>query len=613
MNIFLYSIMNPHFFSTPCQSAFRALLMILILGAPSLRSGAFANTADFNSPGDPSHGKADLLFQNKTTGSLKVWFMNGASYTREKTITLNGSPWPVTDWQYVGVGKFQPNPNVPAIVWQHPVTRQMAVWWMKNDGTGDLTAIDTTSLFYGGYAPVGWRAVAVGDFDGVKGSDIALQHDTTGQVAIWLMDNGINVMLSGTLIGNDPKWRVTGTGDFGAGGAPDSGVKDGKADLLLTFYDPVNDSAPPVPNRGGIWFMNGASKVPKVVQKISNGVHYDLPTGSPDWRLLATGDFDGDEKTDTLIRDAVIGRHGLWYLSGHIVQSGAFIKPEPDPAWKLYSQDWLQSTWRHKNVYSSIGATALPGPGFTLNYRIAPSPSESVGVTIKRRIGTGSWEPPLVTGYLSSSYTDTSASLQAGVRYEYEVSRDGISGIDPRYMARVFACLNQPVSVMENRGKILVIVDNEVSSGIATALDTFYKDLVGDGWSYVEKTDAPRHDDRWLPCGNYYKTDPAADDVNKTGRDAVKTFIDGHPDAKGIILIGHVTIPYSGRAAIDGHVWPQHEGAWVCDAWYGHSGNGWTDTTNHVSASGGQSLACTGQPFNSNVAGDGKFDQDFIP
>lgn len=592
-----------------------------------------ANTADFNSIGDPSHGQADLLFQNKSTGLLKVWFMNGASYTREKTITLNGSPWPVTDWQYVGVGRFQPKPAVPAIVWQHPVTRQMAVWWMKSDGTGDLTAIDTTSLVYGGYAPVGWRAVGVGNFDGTGDSDIALQHDTTGQVAIWLM-NGVNQILNTAIHGNSPNWRVTGTGDFGAGGSPTTGVKDGKDDLLLTYSDPANDKTPPVSNLAGIWFMNGTTLVaPKIIQRIVDGVYYNLPIGSPDWRLLATGDFDGDGRTDAFIRDAVIGRHGIWYSSGHVFQSGTFTKPEPDPAWKLYSQDWLQSVWRHKDLYPSISVTPQSNPvRFTLSYRIKPAAS-GVGVTIRRReenpaTGALTGWTILVSNHPASIYQDSSSTLVSGVRYEYEVMRTGIfpgGATEDIHPARIYASVDPSIDPLASRGKVLVIVDGSLyaGNGISAGLGTYTNDLIGDGWQVVLKVDAPRHDDAYITpagCSEFectlnaiplpHRSDPNAAQVNKTNRENLKTdFIDQHPDAKGIVIVGHVTIPFSGFHGSDGHC--DHYGAWVADAWYGHSGAGWTDNNNL--------RACAAFPFNSNLGPqgggvqDGKFDQILFP
>src|SRR5436190_963603 len=64
-----------------------------------------------------------------------------------------------------------------------------------------------------------------------------------------------------------------------------------------------------------------------------------------------------------------------------------------------------------------------------------------------------------------------------------------------------------------------------------------------------------------------YGSDAADDTANTNGRTQVKQFIDQNPDAKGVIMVGHVTVPFAGAAnASDGHC--NHSGAWVADAWY---------------------------------------------
>jgi hypothetical protein len=83
----------------------------------------------------------------------------------------------------------------------------------------------------------------------------------------------------------------------------------------------------------------------------------------------------------------------------------------------------------------------------------------------------------------------------------------------------------------------------------------------------------------------------------------IKTFINAQSNPKGVLIIGHVTIPYSGFAASDDH--GDHNGAWPADMYYGSTSSGWTDSTNWPDNSF--------NPDNRNVAGDGKFDQDYAP
>ena len=71
-----------------------------------------------------------------------------------------------------------------------------------------------------------------------------------------------------------------------------------------------------------------------------------------------------------------------------------------------------------------------------------------------------------------------------------------------------------------------------------------------------------------------------------------------------ILLLGHVPVPYSGNSALDGHQ-PDHEGAWVCDGFYGDIDGRWTD--NVINNTGANRDA------NDNIPGDGKYDQNYFP
>ncbi len=70
-----------------------------------------------------------------------------------------------------------------------------------------------------------------------------------------------------------------------------------------------------------------------------------------------------------------------------------------------------------------------------------------------------------------------------------------------------------------------------------------------------------------------------------------------------VLLVGHIPVPYSGNAGIDGH--SNHIGAWVCDGFYGDIDGIWTDqVVNNTSAA---------RPENHNIPGDGKYDQSIFP
>ncbi|MCB0517415.1 MAG: T9SS type A sorting domain-containing protein [Lewinellaceae bacterium] len=138
---------------------------------------------------------------------------------------------------------------------------------------------------------------------------------------------------------------------------------------------------------------------------------------------------------------------------------------------------------------------------------------------------------------------------------------------------------------VENRGSLLLLVDDVYSQPLATEIEQLESDLIGDGWKVI----------RWKVNRN----DPVT---------AVKSLIVNEynqtPDLKMLYLLGHVPVPYSGSIYPDGHS-ENHWGAWAADVYYGDVDGVWTDET--VTNTAAQFS------YNHNVPGDGKFDQSAIP
>jgi hypothetical protein len=131
------------------------------------------------------------------------------------------------------------------------------------------------------------------------------------------------------------------------------------------------------------------------------------------------------------------------------------------------------------------------------------------------------------------------------------------------------------------------------STAMSNIFSQVKQDLVGDGWT-VYRYDAPRH--------NF--SNPA---YTTTLQTTLKNVITNQTSAKGILIIGHVTIPYSGINPPDLHGSGNgdHQGAWPADMYFGQSNStGWTDTANILN---------TINPDNANAPTDGKFDQDVAP
>jgi hypothetical protein len=202
-----------------------------------------------------------------------------------------------------------------------------------------------------------------------------------------------------------------------------------------------------------------------------------------------------------------------------------------------------------------------------------------VSYTVSRKApGDSAWTFLQTLPGSTTNFTDTSVAV--GATYEYQIFKQASTYVGYGY---TYSGINVPL--VENRGTLLLIVDNSMSGPLTNELARLQTDLIGDGWNVI------RHDVS------------RSDSVEN-----VKSFIEGEyyslPDVKCVFLFGHIPVPYSGDISPDEHV-PQHRGAWPADVYYGDMTGTWTDSTvNDTGATDSR---------NWNVPGDGKFDQSVIP
>jgi serralysin len=137
---------------------------------------------DFN--GD---GKADILWQQNTTGSLVEWLMNGSQITSSQNLTSQGQAvTPDASWAVVGTGDFNGDGKVD-ILWRQSSTGTLAEWLMNGS---------TISI------------VEIGDFNGDGNSDILWRQSSTGTLADWTM-NGSTISSSQVLgAAPDSTWNI---------------------------------------------------------------------------------------------------------------------------------------------------------------------------------------------------------------------------------------------------------------------------------------------------------------------------------------------------------------------------------------------------------------------
>lgn len=202
----------------------------------------------------------------------------------------------------------------------------------------------------------------------------------------------------------------------------------------------------------------------------------------------------------------------------------------------------------------------------------------------RRSPGSTNWGTALVTGSTNLTWTDTTAAV--GTAYEYRA--DYVWG-SQSFSRHFFAGIDLPPQ--HQRGNVILVVDSTLEPYLTNELALLKTNLIGDGWTVTNLLAARHNDTNWGVNTNNLPT-LASNIVNaaKVGTTNV------------VFILGHVTIPYSGMGAPDGH--DDHQYAWVADAYYGYlSKSGWTDTLNRTNGA------------NTNVvnrAGDGLFDPDLL-
>jgi hypothetical protein len=170
----------------------------------------------------------------------------------------------------------------------------VAIWLMNGNQVLQSGGLENAS-------PTVWKIVGQRDFNGDGKADL-LWNDTSGNIAIWFM-NGVQVSQYASAP-SAPGWTMVGTGDFNG---------DNKGDLL--WEDASGDLA--------IWLMNGTS----ITQAGAIGT---LPSG---WKVVGTGDFNGDGKTDILFENAS-GVVAIWFMNGaQVSQTGS--PPAATAAWTV--------------------------------------------------------------------------------------------------------------------------------------------------------------------------------------------------------------------------------------------------------------------------------------
>jgi hypothetical protein len=156
-----------------------------------------------------------------------------------------------------------------------------------------------------------WKIAGTGDFNSDGKTDILWRYyGPEGYNVVWYMNGAAYAGQDMLPAVTNTNWKIAGTGDFNG---------DGKTDILWRYYGPEGYNV--------VWYMNGAAYA---------GQDMIFAVTNTNWRIVGTGDFNSDGKTDILWRyHGPEGLNVVWYMNGVNYAGQDLIMAVPNSSWRI--------------------------------------------------------------------------------------------------------------------------------------------------------------------------------------------------------------------------------------------------------------------------------------
>jgi hypothetical protein len=177
------------------------------------------------------------------------------------------------------------------------------------------------------------------------------------------------------------------------------------------------------------------------------------------------------------------------------------------------------------------------------------------GYTVHRKLPRESaWGAGVDLPASAASYVDENVTV--GTLYEYQVVKQAnYPHNGPAYKGYGYIATGINAPLVEQRGRVILVVDATIAAPLAGELERLQRDLVGDGWSVVRK-DVGR-DDRPAHVRALIRAEYAAD----------------RERTRAVFLLGHIPVVKSGNLNVDGH----EARPMPADVFYGDIDGEWPD------------------------------------
>ncbi len=198
-------------------------------------------------------------------------------------------------------------------------------------------------------------------------------------------------------------------------------------------------------------------------------------------------------------------------------------------------------------------------PSITLSWQ--PDPYGATNYIVYRKLKTDtSWSGGTLLSGTTYTYVDNNVSI--GSAYEYEVWKGGKARLPNGNFIVAYGYIDAGINapLIENRGKLILIVATNSTTGLSSELARLQSDLTGDGWTVL------RHD-------------VSSNDTPASVRTLIINDYNADPsNVNAAFLFGHVPILQSGNLNYDGH----EARPMPADAYYADVDGDWSGSPDYL-------------------------------
>ena len=177
--------------------------------------------------GNPADTETDVVVFNTRTGKVTLWLLNGYDLVRVVPTWPAGRSDP--SWMAVTTGDFNRDGHQD-IVWRNKTSGEVAVWFMRADVLDHEATLEGPPMFPPPVAEPDWEDPRAGDLNADGWVDLIFRDGISGHLVVWTLgpnaggQDGVRrlaqlpVIKDGQETQSGPLWRLGGTGDFNLGG-----------------------------------------------------------------------------------------------------------------------------------------------------------------------------------------------------------------------------------------------------------------------------------------------------------------------------------------------------------------------------------------------------------